>query len=881
MAEAEDALKTGDEVCEMNYSALKKYAKAVGLEVPFGVLKKGLIRLIFREGKFREDTPKTPQLISPRVTEVEAEAWTLQEDELDDTAAGRKRPTVRFSGKPIDTVNEAGSRKRGSSRRKTNFWTALDIMKSIHLFADWAPQKIEELVKQLETVEFVKGMDLTTQGQVGDEFYIIIDGICEVIIDGELKEGIECKEGDYVGERALLAADSIRTATVRAKTNVSVYTCGAKIFKEVIQTSASWKKRNKGRKAVGIKRKKKRKKKKKSSVKKENVLSLEEIKFLVGAISRMEFFADYTPAQLQNLASQMKKRVIPDEHVIIRQGDKHADTFYVVGEGQFNIIIDDNKIAEKHSGQCVGEVALMFDQPRNATVVAEGDSVVWELSRDVFREALSSFVRVKNEEMQEFLKKVPSFNMMTDREISSLVAAFDRLELPSNTIIIQEGDTPNEYSKCYVLKEGTVTWSKDEENHKHKPAHQRPSVFEGTLNAPTLFGELALLNNEPRAATITTVTECIILSITREEFNELLGNLQDIRGRTSDFYDRLMESQMPQHAPASPGVAKDMTPLDELEEIGVLGKGAYGLVSLVKDPNTDKAYALKAIKKSKVVENGMEEYIMAEKYIMQRLQNPFLVNLKTTYMTPKHLYFLLEVCLGGELFTLLREKNFFDEKTARFYTGCVVEGFAYMHSKNIIYRDLKPENLVLDSRGYLKIADFGFAKEISDRTYTFCGTPDYLAPEVINGKGHSFGVDWWTLGVLLFEMLSSTPPFVDHEVHAVYKKILKSHVRFPRFFSKTSKTLILGLLRKKQTRRLGVIKGGADTIRNHPFFEQAEEWDWESLQNQTMQPPIIPELEDAFDLHNFADTLSDSESESEEAQSIEESEEEFFDGFDD
>jgi len=256
-----------------------------------------------------------------------------------------------------------------------------------------------------------------------------------------------------------------------------------------------------------------------------------------------------------------------------------------------------------------------------------------------------------------------------------------------------------------------------------------------------------------------------------------------------------------------------------------------------------------------------------------------LVNLKTTYMNDKYVYLLLEVCLGGELFNLLRNMNYFKEPTARFYTGCVVEGFAHMHSKNIIYRDLKPENLVLDSRGYLKITDFGFAKEITDRTYTFCGTPDYLAPEVIGGKGQSFGVDWWTLGILLFEMLSSMPPFVDNDVTQTYKKILKSHVKFPRFFSKNAKTLILQLLRKKATRRLGVVKGGAQRIREHPFFTEAPEWSWESLQDQELTPPIIPKLEDEFDIQNFADGLSDSESESESAQSINESEDEFFDGF--
>jgi len=267
------------------------------------------------------------------------------------------------------------------------------------------------------------------------------------------------------------------------------------------------------------------------------------------------------------------------------------------------------------------------------------------------------------------------------------------------------------------------------------------------------------------------------------------------------------------------------------------------------------------------------------KRISCKLNNPFLVNLKTTYMNDKHVYLLLEVCLGGELFNLLRDMNYFKEPVARFYTACVVEGFAYMHSKNIIYRDLKPENLVLDAKGYLKITDFGFAKEITDRTYTFCGTPDYLAPEVIGGKGQSFGVDWWTLGILLFEMLSSTPPFVDNDVTQTYKKILKSHVKFPRFFSKNAKTLILQLLRKKATRRLGVVKGGATRIREHPFFTEAPDWSWESLQDQTMEPPIIPKLEDQFDIQNFAGGLSDSESESESAQSIGDSEEEFFDGF--
>merc|ERR1719195_1821218 len=251
---------------------------------------------------------------------------------------------------------------------------------------------------------------------------------------------------------------------------------------------------------------------------------------------------------------------------------------------------------------------------------------------------------------------------------------------------------------------------------------------------------------------------------------------------------------------------------------------------------------------------------------------PFLVNLRRTYKDKYKVYFLLDVCQGGELFTILRRRRYFNEPTSKFYAGCVVEGFGYMHSKNIIYRDLKPENLVIDGNGYLKITDFRFAKEITANTFTFCGTPDYLAPEVIKGTGHSFGVDWWTMGILLFEMLGSTAPFIDHDVNAVYKKILKSHIKFPNFFSKAARKLILGLLLKKQTRRLGVIAGGAQKIRDHEFFSEAPGWDWTALQNQTMEPPMRPVVKDEFDLRNF-DGEEDSSTDSFSAESINASEE--------
>merc|ERR1719203_65504 len=182
---------------------------------------------------------------------------------------------------------------------------------------------------------------------------------------------------------------------------------------------------------------------------------------------------------------------------------------------------------------------------------------------------------------------------------------------------------------------------------------------------------------------------------------------------------------------------------------------------------------------------------------MRNMRHRRLVNLYRTYKDAYRVYFLLDACLGGELFTILRKKRYFSEKSTKIYAGCVIEGFEYMHSRDIIYRDLKPENLVLERNGYLKITDFGFAKEVEGKTFTLCGTPDYLAPEIVTGQGHGKGVDWWTLGILVYEMLASFPPFYDENTLETYRKIIKCRLKFPRYFSPPARDIIKSLLRAK------------------------------------------------------------------------------------
>ncbi len=219
-----------------------------------------------------------------------------------------------------------------------------------------------------------------------------------------------------------------------------------------------------------------------------------------------------------------------------------------------------------------------------------------------------------------------------------------------------------------------------------------------------------------------------------------------------------------------------------------------------------------------------------------------------TWQDNSNLYMLMEFVTGGELFSYLRRAGRFPDETAKLYAAMVVLSLEHLHSMNILYRDLKPENLLLDKHGFMKICDFGFAKHVEDRTWTLCGTPEYLAPEIIQSKGHGKAVDWWALGVLLFEMLAGYPPFFDDNPFGVYEKILAGRVHFPSHFNKDAKDLVRKLLAQDRTKRLGNLKGGAQDVKDHPYFSDI---DWEALLEKKVRPPIGVKTKGEGDASNF------------------------------
>ncbi|XP_033608588.1 cGMP-dependent protein kinase, isozyme 2 forms cD4/T1/T3A/T3B isoform X3 [Cryptotermes secundus] len=560
------------------------------------------------------------------------------------------------------------------------------------------------------------------------------------------------------------------------------------------------------------------------------------------AILDNDFMKNLEMTQIREIVDCMYPVEYAAGSLIIKEGAV-GSIVYVMEEGRVEVSRENKYLSTLAPGKVFGELAILYNCKRTATIKAATDCKLWAIERQCFQTIMMRTGLIRQAEYTDFLKSVPIFKNLPEETLTKISDVLEETFYAPGDYIIRQGARGDTF---FIISKGQVKVTIKQPNTEEEK-------YIRTLQKGDFFGEKALQGDDLRTANIIAdehegVT-CLVID--RETFNQLISSLDEIRTRYKDegVERRRINEEF-----------RDVK-LADLRILATLGVGGFGRVELVQiagDPT--RSFALKQMKKSQIVETRQQQHIMSEKEIMGEANCEFIVKLFKTFKDRKYLYMLMESCLGGELWTILRDKGHFDDSTTRFYTACVVEAFDYLHSRNIIYRDLKPENLLLDVNGYVKLVDFGFAKKLQQgrKTWTFCGTPEYVAPEVILNRGHDISADYWSLGVLMFELLTGTPPFTGSDPMKTYNIILKGidAIEFPRNITRNAMALIKKLCRDNPTERLGYQKGGISEIQKHKWFDG---FNWEGLINHTLIPPITPKVRNVTDTSNFDEYPPDSE----------------------
>ncbi|XP_074759945.1 cGMP-dependent protein kinase 2 isoform X3 [Athene noctua] len=558
-----------------------------------------------------------------------------------------------------------------------------------------------------------------------------------------------------------------------------------------------------------------------------------EKKLITDALNKNQFLKRLEPHQIQDMVECMYERTFQQESYVIRQGEP-GNQIFVLKEGSLEVFQQNKLLSLIPEWTAFGELAILYNCTRTASVKAITNVKTWALDREVFQNIMRVTAQTRQEQYRSFLRSVSLLKNLPEDKLAKIMDCLEVEYYDKGDYVIREGEEGNTF---FIIAKGKVIVTQSTANQS------QPQLIKN-LHKGDYFGEKALISDDVRSANVIADehnVECLVVD--RETFNQTVGTYEELQTYLEGYVANLAQADEKRHAKRR-SFCGQLTKEVSLEMIELKEK--------VKVKNENMAFAMKCIKKKHVVDTKQEAHIYSEKKILEQICSPFIVKLYRTFKDSKYVYMLLEACLGGELWSLLRDRGSFDEATTKFCVGCVTEAFDYLHHIGIIYRDLKPENLILDAEGYIKLVDFGFAKKIGSgqKTWTFCGTPEYVAPEVILSKGHDFSVDFWSLGILVYELLAGSPPFSGVDQMMTYNLILKGieKLDFPKIIRRRPEDLIRRLCRQNPTERLGNLRNGINDIRKHRWLSG---FNWDGLKVRKLTSPLKRELSGPTDYSYF------------------------------
>ena len=519
---------------------------------------------------------------------------------------------------------------------------------------------------------------------------------------------------------------------------------------------------------------------------------------------------------------------------IINKGDV-GEVFYIVKEGSVkvhDIGFGDSQFVDQTlgPGDFFGERALLTGEPRAADITAEVDGTVCLcLSREEFEKSLGPLQGLIDRATEKrVLMAVPLFanSKFEPHEMARLTELVEEMDFKQGEVLAEEGKlATTTKSGLYIIRKGKIT-----------VVNKNGMI--NTLSPGDYFGETFLKTDAENNQTISAEEASTCGVLTKSSIESVIGNISRL-------------------GKALPPVASKLDrtiKFGQLQKLRILGVGTFGKVWLVNHKKTKKTYALKMLDKREIIGHHQVEGVMREKNIMASIDHPFVIDLRCTFQDDYHLYLLIELCQGGELFTVIHtdKSDSIPNASAVFYAACVLESLSTLHQRRVAYRDLKPENILVDSEGYCVMVDLGFAKVVTDKTYTLCGTPEYLAPEIILSKGHDKGVDYWAFGILIYEMLVGSTPFMSYGLDqmSLFKRIVKAKYTFPQsgVVNNDAQDLIERLLVSRQSNRLGCLAHADKDIRDHPWLKSINT---EELLKKKITAPWVPEIKDPLDSQYF------------------------------